>query len=1705
MIRETGEVNVRYSTTNMARAFGASVHLRIAAVLAAAIALAGGEVAAQDDGLFKPLEPLVVDSTDDEGPQAAGATAGVPTRGGATVRHREARVDLARLADVKAAIESGKPASLDLNLFDDVRLTAVDLRVGPTSSGGYSLSGRLEGVLFGTAVLVVNGDLVMGSIRSASGTYTVDANGRVCHIRQVDPSTLPPLGEPLRPPESMLSPFNASPPANPSPEDESFVDVLVLYTPAVRNAVGGIIAVHNLVELMIAETNQAYRDSDVDLQVFLTRIVEVDYAEAGTSGIDLSRLAIPDDGYMDEAHELREKTGADLIHLIATSTTVCGIAYLMTSPSQNFARWGVGLTSYECGGRTLAHEFGHNMGLRHDRYVDAANTPSPYSHGYVNQRAFEAEAPTSSRWLTIMAYRNQCQDAGFACERLLRFSNPDLLYEGDPMGVAGTAASFAVGGPADARRTLNETRGIVASFRQAGPDLTIFMTPPPQGRAWSAGQAGIIWALAGANEGRLDSAVTVGSIYRSTDPDIGADDTLLDSFDIERRGGKETFSHAFVETAPADDGTYYYGACVEAVENETDTGNNCTPGLGVTVGPTVSVTDARTAEGVDLTFSFNLSAAQSTDVTVRWELARGTAVDGLDYVNQSGTVTIPANQTFGVASVQTVDDDIPEGDDTLMLKVVETTGVVASFDARQATGTIVDNDGDLPRIEDGNLRDAVYLALGKSAEEDLTFADLASLKSLDATGQGIASVAGLEAATSLTILVLDRNSIRDLSPLAHLANLKRLQIAGNGIEDLSQLASLVGLTYLDLNNNPIGDLSALGGLSSLTTLSLNRTGISDLSALQDLVALETLIAEANDIASIDGLDNMARLATLNLNFNKIADLTPLSGLLQLSYLALWDNDIDDVAPLANLTRLTWLDLDGNRVANVAPLSGLSALTELYLASNEIAALPDLSALRRLRALGLTSNRLTDIGPIGSLPSLRRLYLSGNSIADISPLSDLTRLEYLYLDGNLIADLSPLSGLNRLFYLSASDNRIRDLTALAGKPRLFFLSLDGNAIRDVTPLADVRSLFFLDLSHNQIRDIEPLVDNAGLGFGDFVYLHGNPLDDVSVSDHVPALQGRGITLYHIGLSVVEASVREGGELNFAVRLSVPSSEDVVVDWQAWPGSATESDDYASGQYGSVTIPGGQLEAVFTVTTNEDEENEVHETIRVFLSAPDGGFGAGVLLSDSMAFGLIVDPEGPVANVPVFAHANHDTRQGFVRVGNRRGFNVVHIEAVDPVGGRHTTSLAMDAGETVHLNSNDLENGNIGKGLSRGVGPGSADWRLELSGNDVDVLTYMRTSDGFLTSLHDLVPDGPDGYSVPIFNPGKNTNQESLLRLINGGDADAEVTITGVDDEGMSSEAASLTLASGEARTISAADLEGGTDLEGALGTGTGKWRLLVASDQPIIVASLMQTPTGHLTNLSTMPDNTESATNGSAHHVYLFPSASDARMRQGFARVVNRGGAGSVEIRAYDETDNEYETVVLQMDADETVHFNSDDLEIGNADKGLSGSTGAGEGDWRLVLTSALELDVLAYMRTEDGFLTSMHDTVPGMDGVYRVPIFNPGSNRNQVSRLRLINAGDEVAAVTISGVDDAGQASVDRVRLSLPAGKVRTVTAEALEAGAEDLEGALGDGLGKWSLEVNSDAPIYVLNLLESPTGHVTNLSTRPAMESPGAQSENAQ
>ena len=477
------------------------------------------------------------------------------------------------------------------------------------------------------------------------------------------------------------------------------------------------------------------------------------------------------------------------------------------------------------------------------------------------------------------------------------------------------------------------------------------------------------------------------------------------------------------------------------------------------------------------------------------------------------------------------------------------------------------------------------------------------------------------------------------------------------------------------------------------------------------------------------------------------------------------------------------------------------------------------------------------------------------------------------------------------------------------------------------------------------------------------------------------------------------------------------------------------------------------------------------------------------------------------LPLFISASHPTRQGFARIINRSDRSGdVAIHAVDDAGQRPgPITLSLDAGQTAHFNADDLENGNEAKGLSGGVGAGEGDWRLELATDlDIEALAYVRTNDGFLTSMHDLsgMHDASDVATAPTFNPASNLSQVSKLRLISQGPRELSPNILGADDGG-STNRVILDVAEGASLTVTAQELEnGGVGVRGSLGDGDGKWRLhrfqpWTPWAQPVGIMSLLESPTGHLTNLSRRTPMV-----GTDVSLPLFIAA-DNPVRQGFARIINYSLAGEVTIHAIDDSGERRGPITLPLAAGQAAHFNSHDLENGNPAKGLSGGVGPSEGDWRLEFSATAQagwlnevhIEALAYVRTADGFLTGMNALAPSSNGVHEVVFFNPGSNSRQVSKLRLVNPADADAAVTVSGVDDAGNAApAGDVTLTVPAGAAAEITAQQLEAGADHFDGRFGDGQGKWRLFIEADKDIQAMSLLESPTGHIANLSSGTAV-----------
>ena len=245
-------------------------------------------------------------------------------------------------------------------------------------------------------------------------------------------------------------------------------------------------------------------------------------------------------------------------------------------------------------------------------------------------------------------------------------------------------------------------------------------------------------------------------------------------------------------------------------------------------------------------------------------------------------------------------------------------------------------------------------------------------------------------------------------------------------------------------------------------------------------------------------------------------------------------------------------------------------------------------------------------------------------------------------------------------------------------------------------------------------------------------------------------------------------------------------------------------------------------------------------------------AAAALVSTMAHGQDAETYRPT--VPLMLPASDSFLQSFVRLINKSDYaGEVEITAVDDGGNVFDpVTIQLAAGQTIHFNSGDLTDGNASKGIE-GIGsPIEGNWRLSVNTLlDVQVLSFIRARDGFLTAMHDVVPWQQVDLFAGIFNPASNTTQQSRLRLINWGAEDAIVEIEGKDDANAVRGPILLTLPAGHSRTLTAVDLEEGAHgLTRGLGDGAGKWQLTLRGELRSIVAqSLLYASSGHISNTS----------------------------------------------------------------------------------------------------------------------------------------------------------------------------------------------------------------------------------------------------------------
>ena len=128
------------------------------------------------------------------------------------------------------------------------------------------------------------------------------------------------------------------------------------------------------------------------------------------------------------------------------------------------------------------------------------------------------------------------------------------------------------------------------------------------------------------NAGDGASAATTLRYYQSTDATISSADTEVGTYAVGELAAGGTSPGGIPEDnwqlldAPSPAGTYYYGACVDAVTGESDTTNNCSGSVAVTVNnhdtgaPTISVAGQNSSSAR----AYITAEIGSGDDTVSW-------------------------------------------------------------------------------------------------------------------------------------------------------------------------------------------------------------------------------------------------------------------------------------------------------------------------------------------------------------------------------------------------------------------------------------------------------------------------------------------------------------------------------------------------------------------------------------------------------------------------------------------------------------------------------------------------------------------------------------------------------------------------------------------------------------------------------------------------------------------------------------------------------------------------------------------------------------------------------------------------------------------------------------------------------------------------------------------------------------------------------
>ena len=614
----------------------------------------------------------------------------------------------------------------------------------------------------------------------------------------------------------------------------------------------------------------------------------------------------------------------------------------------------------------------------------------------------------------------------------------------------------------------------------------------------------------------------------------------------------------------------------------------------VVVTATLRVSELSVSEGDTATLNIELSEAASEDVTLTLTVVGGSAVESVDYDPLLVPVVIRAGVLELTVSIRTIEDDLTEATETLVLELSVLSGPAVTGAVDRVTVSIVDDDEapvvpELPEV-------VVVTATLRVSELSVSEGDTATL-----------NIELSEAASedvTLTLTVVGGSAVESvdyeplLVPVVIRAGVLELTVSIRTIEDDLTEATETLVLELSVLSGP----AVTGAVDRVTVTILDDDEAPVVPEMPELpeVVVVTATLRVSELSVSEG-----DTATLNIELSEAAS-----------------EDVTLTLTVAGGSAVESVDYEPLLVPVVIRAGVLELTVSIRTIEDDVT--------EATETLVLELSVLDGPAVTGAVDRVTVSIVDDDEAPVVPELPEVVVVTATLRVSELSVSEGDTATLNIELSEAASEDVTLTLTVAGGsadesvdyEPLLVPVVIRAGVLELTVSIRTIDD-DLTEATETLVLELSVLSGPAVTGAVDRVTVTIIDDDEAPVVPEMPELPE--VVVVTATLRVSELSVSEGDTATLNIELSEAASEDVTLTLTVVGGSADESVDYEPLLV-PVVIRAGVLELTVSIRTIEDELTEATETLVLELSVLSGPAVTGAV--DRVTVTIIDDDEAPV---------------------------------------------------------------------------------------------------------------------------------------------------------------------------------------------------------------------------------------------------------------------------------------------------------------------------------------------------------------------------------------------------------------------------------------------------------------------------------------------